>query len=85
MNLDEIKKHLLNISQFEILEIIDNSKSHSGHKGVRDSSNSLTHIEIKICNHLNMKKIDIHRYIYQRLEKEIKSGLHSIEIKISNT
>ena len=85
MNLDEIKKHLLNISQFEILEIIDNSKSHSGHKGVQDSSNSLTHIEIKIFNHSNIKKIDIHRYIYHRLEKEIKSGLHSIEIKISNT
>ena len=34
MNLDNIKILLQDISQFEILEIIDNSAKHKGHNGV---------------------------------------------------
>ncbi len=80
-----IKNLLKDISQFEILDIIDNSKSHSGHKGVQHSIYPLTHIEIRLINHSKIRKIDIHRDIYQRLDGEIKKGLHSIEIKILNT
>jgi stress-induced morphogen len=33
-------------------------------------------------NHSNLKKLDIHRNIYQKLNTKIRDGLHSIEIKI---
>lgn len=82
MNIEEIKNLLRDISQFEILEILDNSKTHSKHQGVKNSTSSLTHIEIIVLNHSNLKKLDIHRNIYQKLDSKIKDGLHSIEIKI---
>jgi stress-induced morphogen len=82
MNIKEIKNLLRDISQFEILNILDNSKAHSKHQGVKNLNSSLTHIEIIVLNHSNLKKLDIHRNIYQKLDSKIKDGLHSIEIKI---
>ena len=84
MNIEEIKNLLSDISQFEILDIINNSEKHSGHKGIQGSSYALTHIEIRINNTDNLSKIDIHRKIYDKLDREFKKGLHSVEIKILN-
>tara|TARA_B100000965_G_scaffold333234_1_gene298036 strand:+ start:567 stop:824 length:258 start_codon:yes stop_codon:yes gene_type:complete len=84
MNLDKIKNLLKDISQFEILEIIDNSNLHSNHKGVKELSYPITHVEIRISNHHKLNKVDIHRNVYEKLDNEIKKGLHSIEIKILN-
>ena len=69
---------------FEILEIINNSEKHIGHAGVENTSTMLTHVELRILNKNNLKKIDIHRTIHEKLESVFKSGLHSLEIKISN-
>ncbi len=85
MSIEVIKNLLADISQFEIIKIIDNSKAHTGHQGIQDSIYSLTHIEIILINHNKLNKIDIHRNIYQKLDNEIKNGLHSIEIKILDT
>ena len=85
MNIEEIKNLLRDISQFEILDIIDNSEAHSKHQGVKHSSSSLTHIKVIVSNHSNLKKLDIHRIIYKKLNIKIKNGLHSIEIKILDT
>ena len=82
MNIEEIKNLLIDISQFEILDIIDNSESHSKHQDVKHSSSSLTHIEVIVLNHSNLRKLDIHRNIYQKLNTKIIDGLNSIEIKI---
>ena len=82
MNLEKIKNLLINISQFEIIKIIDNSSSHARHKGVQGLLNNLTHVEIHIKNPNNLNRLDIHRQIYNNLNSEIELGLHSIEIKI---
>ena len=84
MNLNNIKTLLQDISEFEILEIINNSEKHMGHAGVENTSTMLTHVELRILNKNNLKKIDIHRTIHEKLEQVFKSGLHSLEIKISN-
>ena len=84
MNLNSIKILLQDISEFEILEIINNSEKHMGHAGVENTSTMLTHVELRILNKNNLKKIDIHRTIHEKLESVFKSGLHSLEIKISN-
>ena len=82
MNLEKIKNLLINISQFEIIKIIDNSSSHASHKGVQGLLNNLTHVEIHVKNPNNLNRLDIHRQIYNNLNSEIELGLHSIEIKI---
>ena len=84
MNLDNIKTLLQDISEFEILEIINNSDKHMGHAGVENTSTMLTHVELRILNKNNLKKIDINKTIHEKLESVFKSGLHSLEIKISN-
>ena len=84
MNLNNIKILLQDISEFEILEIINNSEKHMGHAGVENTSTMLTHVELRILNKNNLKKIDIHRTIHEKLESVFKSGLHSLEIKILN-
>ena len=85
MNLEKIKNLLINISQFEIIKIIDNSSSHASHKGVQGLLNNLTHVEIHVKNPNNLNRLDIHRQIYNNLNSEIELGLHSIEIKILKT
>ena len=85
MNLNNIKILLQDISEFEILEIIDNSGKHRGHAGVENISTILTHVELRILNKNNLSKIDIHRTIHEKLNLAFKSGLHSLEIKISNS
>ena len=82
MNLEKIKNLLINISQFEIIKIIDNSSSHASHKGVQGLLSNLTHVEIHVKNPNNLNRLDIHRQIYNNLNSEIELGLHSIEIKI---
>ena len=82
MNLEKIKNLLIDISQFEIIKIIDNSSSHASHKGVQGLLNNLTHVEIHVKNPNNFNRLDIHRQIYNNLNSEIELGLHSIEIKI---
>ena len=82
MNLEKIKNLLIDISQFEIIKIIDNSSSHASHKGVQGLLNNLTHVEIHVKNPNNLNRLDIHRQIYSNLNTEIELGLHSIEIKI---
>ena len=82
MSLEKIKTLLIEVSQFEIIKISDNSSSHAGHQGVQDSLNELTHIEIQVKNTNNLNRLDIHREIYHKLKSAIELGLHSIEIKI---
>ena len=54
MNLEKIKNLLINISQFEIIKIIDNSSSHASHKGVQGLLNNLTHVETVSYTHLTL-------------------------------
>ena len=85
MDLNLIKTLLANITQFEIKEIIDNSHHHSNHPGVQNLDYPITHIQINIINKNKLKRLEIHRKIYQKLNLVIEKGLHSIEIKILNT
>ena len=70
MNLEKIKNLLINISQFEIIKIIDNSSSHASHKGVQGLLNNLTHVEIHVKNPNNLN---------------IKTTVNDITLQNSNT
>jgi len=66
-----------------LLEIIDNSNLHKGHNNF--TGNGETHIKIILTKKDNsgFNRFNIHRIINSLLEKEFKSGLHSLEIKIN--
>ena len=66
-----------------LLEIVDNSNLHKGHNNFTGSD--VTHIKIILTRKDNSlhNRLNIHRIINSVLEQEFKSGLHSLEIKIS--
>ena len=83
MTLEEIKKCFLNVSNFSIKNILDNSHKHSNHISVKNSKIQLTHIEINvIILKKTLSRLEVHREIFLKLQKFIDMGLHSIEIKI---
>tara|TARA_Y200000002_G_scaffold111915_1_gene91677 strand:+ start:158 stop:412 length:255 start_codon:yes stop_codon:yes gene_type:complete len=66
-----------------LFEIIDNSNLHKGHNNF--TGNDETHIKIILTkiNKIPANRLNTHRLINNLLEEEFKSGLHSLEIKIS--
>ena len=84
MLLQEIKKSLKSITEFNIQDIIDVSHSHRGHQSVKNLKDRLTHIEIVVSFfEKELSRVDVHRKIYSKLQEFIDQGLHSISIKIT--
>ena len=84
MLLQEIKKSLKSITEFNIQDIIDVSHSHRGHQSVKNLKDRLTHIEIVVSFfEKELSRVDVHRKIYSELQEFIDQGLHSISIKIT--
>ena len=65
-------------------KVIDNSTEHIGHNNFDGTQE--THFCIIIKKPLSTfdNKVTIHRKIYKLLKDDFKSGLHALEIKISN-
>ena len=78
-----INKILSNKFDNFLLEIVDNSNLHKGHNNFTGSDE--THIKIILTRQDNSpyNRLNIHKIIYNLLDEEFKSGLHSLEIKIS--
>ena len=78
-----IHKILSNKFDNFLLEIIDNSNLHKGHNNFTGSDE--THIKIILTKKGNFQfnRLNIHRIINSLLEEELRSGLHSLEIKIN--
>ncbi|MAV82771.1 MAG: hypothetical protein CMI90_04850 [Pelagibacteraceae bacterium] len=82
MNLEEIKKTIIEIKEIELKKIIDNSSKHVNHSALEHTRVKLTHLELWVVNKLNLSRIEIHRIIYDKLSNYFLKGLHSVEIKI---
>ena len=78
-----IDKILSNKFDNFLLEIVDNSNLHKGHNNFTGIGE--THIKIILTKKDNstFNRLEIHRIINSLVEKEFKSGLHSLEIKIN--
>ena len=78
-----IDKILSNKFDNFLLEIIDNSNLHKGHHNFTGSDE--THIKIILTkkDKSTFNRLNIHRIINSLLDKEFKTGLHSLEIKIN--
>lgn len=66
----------------EILEIIDDSKSHHGHFGI-DAQSSETHLKLRIKATWEVQSLlEKHRKINELVKDEFDLGLHALNIQI---
>ena len=65
-------------------KVVDNSKLHAGHNEFDGKNETHFLIIIELNNAKIIKRIDFHRKINKLLEGEFNSGLHALEIKITN-
>ena len=80
-NIQKLLRDAFNVAQ---LEIIDESVFHASHTAMRDNSETLTHIHVRIGapELLGLSRVSQHQKIYDALQPAIDNGLHAIRIEI---
>ena len=79
--IETIKEKIINNIQVSNIEIIDNTHIHKKHKSFNKSK---LHLKIVIDSEYlkSLNKLESHKKIINILKEEIKTKIHSIEIKI---
>ena len=77
-----VEKKIKNNLQIDKIEIIDNTYKHSKHKSYNKDK---LHLKIAIKSNFlkTLSKIEAHKKIMNILDEELKSKIHSLEIKIN--
>ncbi|HBN21760.1 MAG TPA: BolA family transcriptional regulator [Holosporales bacterium] len=69
-------------SPLSVLEVINESHKHRGHKGSPETGESHFKVRIKAPAFDNLSRVAAHQLIYKALEAEFKTGLHALSIEI---
>ena len=79
--IETIEEKIINNIQVNNIEIIDNTHIHKKHKSFNKSK---LHLKIVIDSEYlkSLNKLESHKKIINILKEEIKTKIHSIEIKI---
>ncbi len=64
-----------------VLEIIDESSKHAGHKGHNGSGESHFNVRIVSEQFVGKSMVVRHKMIYKLLEDELKSQVHALALK----
>ena len=78
-------EEILNISFApSFLQVIDNSKDHEGHVGVKGNHGE-THFYIKMNSDLfkHLNKVQMHQKVYTVLKEEFDAGLHAVQLDLN--
>ena len=77
-----VEKKIKNNLQIDKVEIIDNTCKHLKHKSYNKDK---LHLKIAIKSNFlkTLSKIEAHKKIMNILDEELKSKIHSLEIKIN--
>ena len=68
-----------------VLLVRDDSKKHEGHSQVSRNAKE-THFFIKmVLSNCTTSKVDLHRKVYNLLDNEFTTGLHSLELDIKSS
>ena len=68
-----------------LLLVRDDSKNHEGHSQV-SRNNKETHFFIKmVLSNCTTSKVNLHRKVYNLLDNEFTSGLHSLELDLKSS
>jgi BolA protein len=80
--LELVEKKIRNNFQIDKIEIIDNTYKHLKHKSYNKDK---LHLKIVIRSNFlkTLNKIEAHKKIMNILDEELKSKIHSLEIKIN--
>ena len=80
--IDLVEKKIKNNLQIDKIEIIDNTYKHLKHKSYNKDK---FHLKIAIKSNFlkTLNKIEAHKTILNILDEELKSKIHSLEIKIN--
>ncbi len=65
-----------------ILEVVNDSHKHKGHKGSPGTGESHFTVKISTVAFKGLSRIASHQLIYKVLEDEFKEGLHALSIKV---
>ncbi|MCZ8155806.1 MAG: BolA family transcriptional regulator [Leptospira sp.] len=78
---DRIKYALESLLGDITVQVTDDSLAHAGHVG--SSPSGETHFKLVVASKRfkDLSLVEQHRLVYSALEKELKSGLHAIEIQ----
>ena len=69
----------------KVLLVRDDSKKHEGHSQVSRNAKE-THFFIKmVLSNCTTSKVDLHRKVYNLLDNEFTTGLHSLELDIKSS
>ena len=82
MNESIIFKKLNDYFSPTFLEIKNESEKHANHKGSPKTGNSHFYVIIKCEKLSNLNRVQGQREIFRVLEKEMKSDIHALRIKI---
>ncbi|NCQ67622.1 MAG: BolA family transcriptional regulator [Alphaproteobacteria bacterium] len=69
-------------SPLSVLDVINESDNHQGHKGSPGTGESHFKIRLKSPAFNNLSRVTAHRLIYKSLDAEFKEGLHALSIEI---
>ena len=69
----------------KVLLVRDDSKNHEGHSQVSRNDQE-THFFIKmVLSNCTTSKVNLHRKVYNLLDNEFTSGLHSLELDLKSS
>lgn len=71
-------------SPLSILEVINESHKHRGHRGSPETGDSHFKLRIKAPAFDGLSRVAAHQLIYKTLDSEFKEGLHALSIEILN-
>uniref|UniRef100_A0A0D6QYI6 BolA protein n=1 Tax=Araucaria cunninghamii TaxID=56994 RepID=A0A0D6QYI6_ARACU len=77
-----IRQKLESTLEPTMLEVEDVSYQHAGHEGIKGSSATETHFNLKIVSPKfeGQNLVKRHRFVYDLLNEELKTGLHALSI-----
>ena len=67
-----------------LLIVRDDSKKHEGHTQI-DKNSKETHffIKMRLKDHKNINRLDLHKKVYKLLNNEFNKGLHALELDLN--
>lgn len=83
-SIESIQKLLIDAFNVNFLEVIDESSRHKHHAAMRNTTEKLTHIYIRIKapELLGLPRVVQHRRIYHVLQSAMDNGLHAVRIDV---
>ncbi|TAH32749.1 MAG: BolA family transcriptional regulator [Alphaproteobacteria bacterium] len=79
---DRMRQILETAFQPSLLNLIDDSMKHQGHRGWREGGETHYNLEIKAESLSRLPRVQAQQAIYRVLKSEFETGLHALSIRV---